>query len=56
METIEELERVVRESNPTVHGVEVEEGGIHICDGRLYVPWHGIEDGKVVYSYMSKVV
>ena len=56
METIAELERIVRESNPTVRDVEVEEGGIHIRDGRLYVPWRGVEGGRVVYSYMSKVV
>ena len=54
METIEDLERVVRESTPTVQGVEVEEGGIHIRDGRVYVPWRGVEGGRVVYSYMSK--
>ena len=54
METIEELERIVRRSRPTVRDVEIEEDGIHIRDGRLYVPWRGIEGGRVVYSYMSK--
>lgn len=56
METIEELERIVRRSRPTVRDVEIEEDGIHIRDGRLYVPWRGVEDGKVFYSYMSKVI